>query len=64
MADAGIVVKGIGPLWQLLLRLNLAIQWLALGAIRPLQYLYQRMRQIAPASHALHYGGRHDVQIA
>ena len=32
-----IVAKGIGPLWQLFLRLNLAIQWLAFGAIRPLQ---------------------------
>jgi IS5 family transposase len=32
-----IVAKGIGPLWQLFLRLNLTLQWIALGAIRPLE---------------------------
>ena len=32
-----IVAKGISPLWQLFLRLNLALQWLALRAIGPLE---------------------------
>ncbi len=59
-----IVAKGIGPLWQLFLRLHLALQWLALNAIRSLQHLHHGMTQIALVSHALYCGARRDVQVA
>ena len=51
-----IVAKGIGPFWQLFLRLNLAIQWLVLGALRPLERNDQTIARFASTSLCGGYG--------
>jgi IS5 family transposase len=45
-----IVAKGIGPLWQFFWRLSLAIQWLAFGALRPLEHNDQTKARFAGTS--------------
>jgi IS5 family transposase len=59
-----IVAKGIGPLWQLFLRLIFVTQWLVLTAIRPVSYLYQRITLAAPTLRASRSGISCRVQNA
>ena len=48
-----IAAKGLGPLWQLFLRLILTLVWLVLSAIRPTECLHQRLARLALISRAL-----------
>ena len=57
-----IVTKGIGPLWQLFLRLIFTLKWLAIKVIRPLERNDRDITRFVGTSRLRHAGVSHYAQ--